>query len=131
MDKNLFGIRPAAPDDMISSELCLKWRSLDDTYTITYSDNPIGIISFYYHDGYNGTYIEQMEIYNKCKNQGYGTYFIKAITESDAESLDVYVLPGNKDALRFWERLGFIKEYDGVSNFVWHLQKDENKFLKE
>lgn len=123
MDEKLFSISEAVPEDLITEELTLHWYDPDkDTYKITYNGISIGLISIVSPGLYAGYYIEQMEIYNQYKNQGYGTAFIDALMDED-KSLDFYVLPHDNKALNFWEKLGFVKEYDGIGDYVWHYIK--------
>lgn len=107
--------------DDIKDELTLNWKIVyDNTDEISYEDKLIALLSIEKNYIYNGFYIEQFEVLNAYKRKGYGTAIIEELlTEVD----ECYVLPQSNDAVKFWEKLGFRKEDEGVGEYVWHYVK--------
>lgn len=103
-------------------ELTLNWKIIydNDTNEIIYEDKLIALLSLGNKEIYNGPYIEQFEVLNTYKKMGYGTAIMQELL---SEIDECYVLPDSEMAARFWERLGFNREDDGMGGDVWYYCK--------
>lgn len=121
LDKENFDLRTPALEDIkgMSHELTLDWITYydDSTMEITYEGNAVALLSLGDENMFDGPYIEQFEVLNCYKNQGYGKTIMTVLL---SEMEECYVLPKSEEAMEFWEALGFAKEYDGVGEPVWH-----------
>lgn len=104
----------------IDNELELEWEKFFDesTTVFSYDGDPVGIMNASEHELFPGLYIEQFEVFNSCKGNGYGTAIIKEVIQNYN---DCYVYPESKKAKKFWEKLGFVQEDDGSGTSIWHL----------
>lgn len=64
--------------------------------------------------GEDGAYCERIDIDEQYRNRGFGTAFLKALSEIHS---DIYVAPDNADAQRLYDRLG----YDVTDNGDWYM----------
>lgn len=121
LDQEKFELRKSTLESIndLKSELKLDWITFyDDTILeITYEGNTVALLSLGDKNIFDGPYIEQFEVLNSYKNQGYGKA-IMTVLLSEVE--ECFVLPKSVEAMKFWESLGFTKEYDGVGEYVWH-----------
>lgn len=101
------------------SELKLDWFSFynNSMLEITYEGDTVALLSLGDKNMFGGPYIEQFEVLNSYKNQGYGKAIMIVLL---SEMEECFVLPKSVEAIKFWESLGFTKEYDGVGEYVWH-----------
>lgn len=106
----------------LDDELTLNWKIVydNDTDEIIYEDKLIALLSLGDTNKYNGPFIEQFEVLNTYKKMGYGTAIMQELL---SEIDECYVLPESKIAVRFWEKLGFNKEDDGIGGDVWCFSK--------
>lgn len=62
--------------------------------------------------------ISCFEVLIDLRDNDLGTTTMKELLQ--IPKIKVYQLyPRNENSKRFWERLGFVKEYDGVGEFIW------------
>lgn len=103
-------------------DLCLNWKYNNrGLYFITENNNIVAVIEYDKHPEFKDYFI----IYNfevLEKSNGTGSRIIKALIQQGGK---LCLYPENRDAERFWEKLGFISYSEGCGVKMYYYPDPE------